>query len=993
MESLDLSSEFRRLLFEGLGEGVLLLDLDGCVLQVNEKGLEYFGVSRSETMVGRTLDWLLAEPGGKGRGRAIAMAGGNRLRWSVRSSTMGGAPRPLDVEMHQVRVDDEDRILMKVSEAKVERDAQLVDLKEEGVPRSLRIMVESTADKTGQAFFEGCVRALAELLEVPVAIIGVVDCKAEQRLRPTAYWRDERLMPCKGIDLAETPLVEVERTKGAVCVAADVRDYHPENDLLEELEAEAFIGLPISRADGSICGFFCAIDSRSRDDDTLSQAQLVMELFAGRISVEIERGKKIEHLKRKIERSELLEGISRKIRASFDQEEIVRSAISGLGLGMKADRCIIFAYHPAPIPELIVASEHVTKGVTSIGDSVIGVDGNPFLEALMGEDVVMVSHDVLEDELLEPTWELLRAQGVQSMMAVRTSYQNEVNGVLVMHQCQDECGWTPEDEDLLKAVADKVGLALGQARMLDNERLQRHELARKNRALAEAKAEADAANHAKSEFLSRMSHELRTPLNAILGFSQVMARDSLATEQQRQNLATITRSGTHLLEMINDVLEMSRIEAGEVSVDPTTFNLEDVLDSVVSMFQTRAHAGVKLKLGISPTVPVYARTDPVKLRQILINLFGNAVKFTTEGEVSLRVRAEQRYPDGVSSAWTLIASVCDTGPGIEDCDVDRIFQPFSQTEVGQRLQQGTGLGLPISRQFARLLGGDIVVESEVGRGTVVTVKVPCGEANPAELDDRRLEMNQRASGLMPRQETPRVLIVDDHEESRTWLEMLLSSIGLDPTVAENGAVALDRCEETKPSVVFMDIHMPVMDGDMAASKIRERCGDDSPLLVALTASAFLGEHDRVTDGPFDLFLAKPVHEKSLVEVFEAHLGVVFKYGGEVAREIQPKPVELKPVVSDDVPQDDSEECSDAGSEKPAADLTTSPLLAMPESWLDQLEEATARLNLAQTKDLLMEFKEEDSRAAEKLLQWCEDYQFDKLQEELREARESGYATS
>lgn len=876
----------------------------------------------------------------------------------------------------------------------------------------LHLMAQSTADKAGQRFFDSCVDSLARLLGVSVAMIGVIDPQRAWILRTKAFWRHDRLVDCDEIDLADTPLADAEGINGIVCVPSGVRASHPGNKYFEELGAESFIGLPIKQSDGEICGYFCAIGNRPLEA-SFSQDRLIIELFAGRLAVEMERCKAMENLEREIERASLLEGISRKIRASFDPDEIVQSAISGLGAGMHTDRCIIFGYHSSPKPELVVTAEHVVEGVEGIDDNAIAVDGNPFFEALLQEDTVIASHDVLRDVFLDSSRGWFRQQGVRSMMAVRTSYQNEVNGVLILHQCQESRLWTEEEEDLLKAVAGMVGIALGQAKMFENERLQRHELARKNRALAKAKAEADAAHHAKSEFLSRMSHELRTPLNAILGFSQVMARDSLATEQQRQSIQTITRSGTHLLEMINDVLEMSRIEAGEVKVKPTTFNLEDLLDSVVSMFQTRAHANVNLKLGISPTVPVYARTDAIKLRQILINLFGNAVKFTTAGEVSLRVRAEQRYPDGISSAWNLIASVCDTGPGIDERDKDRIFQPFSQTEAGQRSQQGTGLGLAISRQFAQLLGGDIFVESRLGEGTVVTVKIPCGEANPAELDDRRLEMNQRAAGIMPGQEPLRVLIVDDHDESRAWLQMLLRSIGLDPITAENGVEALMQCERKKPHVVFMDIHMPVMNGDTAALEIRRRYKSEVPLLVALTASAFMGERDHVTEGPFDLFLGKPVHEKSLVEVFEAHLGVVFDYSGKVSLPDPGPPPRKEESISGDEPVDSGglfdsrvevfyaepgsppkkEEQSSKPDSGDAAEEESQAraILAMPPAWRHQLAEATARLNLAETRELLHEFARAHPEEAIPYLRWCDDYQFDKLQEELRGARQPGYA--
>ncbi len=872
-------------------------------------------------------------------------------------------------------------------------ERKLAELSLQEFSEGLHRMAETTADKSGQKFFDQCTKSLAEVLGFPLAIIATVKRERPGVLIPKAVWHHAEFVEYEEIDLADSPLMEAEMTKGFIYVASNVQGRHPNNEFLKEVKAAAWVCLPIIQACGDICGYFVAIDTKPVER-TFDQLKLIVELIGGRVAVEMERCWAMEELERKIERANLLESVSRQIRASFEPDEIVQSTIVRLCLGLNLDRCLILSYHASPRPELIVSAEHVVEGIPNIDDREMTVEGDAFLEAILAEDTVFRCDDVFNEPLLLESADALRERQVKSMMAVRTSYQNQINGVLMLQQCSEKRVWTDDDEDLIKAVADQVGIALGQAKMLENERVQRHELARKNRALAKAKSEADAANHAKSEFLSRMSHELRTPLNAILGFSQVMARDSLATEQQRQHLATINQSGTHLLEMINDVLEMSRIEAGEVTVEPASFHLAEMLDSVVSMFQTRVHPEVKLKLGIAPDVPAYARTDEMKLRQILINLFGNAVKFTTSGEVALRVRAEQRNPDGVSSEWNLIAVIHDTGPGINEKELETLFQPFTQAESGRRLQQGTGLGLPISRQFARLLGGDISVQSRLGEGTAFSVTIPCEEANPAELDDQRLAQNQRARGLSPGEPSRKVLIVDDHLESRAWLEMLLESIGLQAESAENGLEALKVCEDVKPDVVFMDIHMPVMDGISAANELRQRYDDEVPLLVALTASAFIGGQDKIAaDGPFDVMLPKPVHEKSLVEVFESKLGIAFDYGANGYASAEADAIETKPVPpKDDEPlRIELNEENETVLNDPVSNESC-PILKMSEEWLERLEEAAARLNLNETIELLNELKRVDAASAGPLLKLCEDYQFDELQARIVQAREHHYAT-
>ena len=879
----------------------------------------------------------------------------------------------------------------------------------------LHLVTQATSDKAGQEFFDHCVQALAELSGFETAFIAIADSAEDLKLKPKAFWHQGRLHESDAIDLTDSPLEEAARTKGMVLIGEDVTEYHPDNDFLRQHQVQAFLALPISHAQSDICGYFCAFDSQPLQR-SLDPAKPIIKLFGGRIGIELGRVWATEELERKIASARLLERISAQVRASFDPDEIVQSAVERLGEGLGIDRCMLLSYHQTPKPELLLTAEHSEAGVEAIDEWTVKVDGDLFFEGLLASEELVLVDRVDESPMLgEALVERLVGWQVESIVAVPTSYQNQPNGVLILQCCGSKDDWPSDEKDLIKAVADMLGIALGQARMFEQERLQRHELARKNRALAKAKSDADSANHAKSEFLARMSHELRTPLNAILGFAQVMARDTMATEQQRQNLGTITRSGTHLLEMINDVLEMSRIEAGEVSMEPASFNLEDLVDSVVSMFQTRAHPGVKLKLGIAPTVPDYARTDEVKLRQILINLFGNAVKFTKEGEIALRIRAEQRYPDGISSAWNLIASVHDTGPGIHPDEAGAIFNPFSQTESGQRIQQGTGLGLPISRQFARLLGGDITVQSRLGEGTVFTLTIPCEEADPAELNDRRLSQSQRARGLANGQEPPNVMIVDDHQESRAWLEMLLSSIGLPAKTAANGAEALKLYGEKKPDVVFMDIHMPVMDGDTAAAKMRAEKDGEAPLLVALTASAFVGEHDRVDQGPFDLFLAKPVHEKSLVDVFESRLGVAFDYGEEAIDDdqwyqtarmeepgsndlrqeelvLQPLETEPKPEIIEPAPEPKPAEPEQVeANEEPASPLTHA-ICEMDESWLGRMEQASACLNLKETRELITALGEAHPGAAKQLLGWCEDYQFEKLQSELQLARDHRHAT-
>src|SRR6202167_4617898 len=297
------------------------------------------------------------------------------------------------------------------------------------------------------------------------------------------------------------------------------------------------------------------------------------------------------------------------------------------------------------------------------------------------------------------------------------------------------------------------------------------------------------ANRAKSIFLANMSQEIRTPMNAILGFSQLMLRDRDLTPRQNQYLGTINRSGEHLLALINDILEMSKIEAGRTTLNLTTFDLFALLSDLKMMFRVRTNEKkLSFSVEVSGGVPRYIVTDINKLRQVLINLLGNAVKFTEQGGVGLRVHANRECATGPF----LLVEIEDTGPGISSEDQEKLFRHFEQTKSGQQAATGTGLGLAISREFVRLMGGDITVNSQVGKGSVFIVRLPLkeGEAQAVQAKDTPRQVLR----LQPGHATCRVLIADDVEDNRQLLAQLLSSVGFEIGLATNGAEAVQEFE-------------------------------------------------------------------------------------------------------------------------------------------------------------------------------------------------------
>jgi signal transduction histidine kinase len=374
------------------------------------------------------------------------------------------------------------------------------------------------------------------------------------------------------------------------------------------------------------------------------------------------------------------------------------------------------------------------------------------------------------------------------------------------------------------------------------------------------------ASRAKSVFLASMSHELRTPLNGILGFVQLMERDAALTPAQREHLGVIARSGEHLLALINDVLALSKIEAGQATLNERPFDLGRLLRGIEEMFRVRAvERGLRLVFDLAPSLPASASGDDGKLRQILINLLGNAFKFTDAGGVALRAA----WADGVARF-----EVEDTGHGIAAAEVERIFEPFVQTETGARTGEGTGLGLTITRNFVALMGGRVSVRSEVGRGTTFAFDVKLaaarGDARPA---------SRRIAGLALGEPARRVLVVADADEDRRALVDLLAAIGLEVREAATGRDAIGHWSEWTPHLVFVDARVLEADGREATREIRrlEAAGAPRCAIVALSASVFERDRREFLLAGCDDFVGTPFRREALVAKIVEHLGVRFRY--------------------------------------------------------------------------------------------------------------------
>ena len=391
--------------------------------------------------------------------------------------------------------------------------------------------------------------------------------------------------------------------------------------------------------------------------------------------------------------------------------------------------------------------------------------------------------------------------------------------------------------------------------------------------LRQAKAEAEAASRAKSTFLANMSHEIRTPMNAIIGFSQLMLRDPALTPAQREHLSIIDRNGEHLLALINDILEMSKIEAHRIVLRPTPFDLRSLVRDLQLMFGDRARAkGLEFAVEIegADTLPPAVTGDEGRLRQILVNLIANAVKFTTAGRVT--VRLQLTAPMG--ECWRLCARIEDTGSGIAPADMPRLFKQFEQAAAG-RAAGGTGLGLAISRELARLMGGDITAESRLGEGSVFELQVPLEFAEGPVLA-RPPGQRWVAARLAPGQPPCRVLIVDDIEDNRRLLAELLSAAGFEVREAIDGSQAIEAFDRWAPHAILMDVRMPVMDGNEATMRIRVRPGGRTVKIISLSASVFAENREQMLAAGADDFVGKPFAEDVLLDKLGGMLGLDYE---------------------------------------------------------------------------------------------------------------------
>ncbi|MEM7386823.1 MAG: ATP-binding protein, partial [Verrucomicrobiota bacterium] len=602
---------------------------------------------------------------------------------------------------------------------------------------------------------------------------------------------------------------------------------------------------------------------------------------------------------------------------------------------------------PINLPAIV---EHTQKPFPKIAETRLFQELPRFSDMVEHSAEPIVIPNVYDHPELSPHRDAYARLQTHAVLAVRTAYQGETNGILHFHRCSPNREWLAEDIRLAEALANQIGLAIAQAELTAREISQQNEL-------ETAKLSAEAANRAKTRFLANMTHELRTPLNSILGFCQLLSREKSTTSSQQKTLKIINNSGEHLLGLINDVLEMSKIEEGHSNLELETFELHPMLDSVHQILALRAKGkGLQFQLEKSFPDRLSITTDKKKLRQVLINLIGNAIKFTHKGSIDLKVcltgSGEKTRPQRVDF------EVIDSGAGISEEELRKLFQPFVQAEAGKQSQQGTGLGLALSRNFVEMMGGKIEASSIPGEGSSFHFHIRC-ETAIADTPMNALsgeEQPPRFERLEADEPERRILVAEDNPANQTLLVKLLESVGFTVATAEDGEQAVEATRRFQPHLIFMDIDMPNLRGDEATRIICRELGSDAPHIVALTASALEETRESAMQAGCCRFMTKPFQPAQIFQTTSELLGATF--------------IRNQTTEDTDKPASTSTDFD--------VDQLADVLQQQSADFLDQLRSTSKSLNYKETAIVIEKLRPHENAAADLLLNWATNFEFDRI---------------
>ncbi len=570
--------------------------------------------------------------------------------------------------------------------------------------------------------------------------------------------------------------------------------------------------------------------------------------------------------------------ISRRLATILDLDELLRQVVHNIQQTFGCDRVYIYLVD-AESGELILREETGEQTRPLRAQAYRPPAGRELADRAAGTgQPILTGKDQAAPEMV----------GNQPELVMPLRHSDSVIGVLHL-QRKTSGGFNNNDLVLMQSIADQIAVAIQNAHLY-------HQLEEQTIEAEESKEAAEQANRAKSEFLANMSHEFRTPLNGILGYAQILKQDNHLTQLQQDGLNAIHESGIHLLNLINDVLDLSKIEAQKMDLYEIDFNFSNFLQNITGIAQVQAEKKeLAFLLEKLTPLPSGVRADDKRLRQVLLNLLSNAVKFTERGRVTLRVGVTVEH----KHSPTLRFEVEDTGVGISPDQITKAFTPFEQVAAKSSDVEGTGLGLTISRQLVEMMGGQLQLKSWVGRGSTFWFEIPLKMAR-GDVQEDRVDARLIAGYQGPRQ---KVLIVDDKAHNRAFLVDLLAPLGFQVAEAADGGAGVAQARKLRPNVILMDPVMPEKDGFTAVREIRQHPALKNVLIIALSASVFDEHRQQSIEAGCNTFLPKPVDTQQLLQQLRAHLDLEWIYQeveNTAAAPDKPAPAQVTPPPPDEI---------------------------------------------------------------------------------------------